>query len=389
MIKLKILKIMRNIKYIFGIAVVLLFVTACDNENPLEDLGGETGAFASWVSPPSGDLLTSDPSSAISWEFELIDGNNGNDVESVSVNVTDGTNSGTVATISSFSANDNGNQGASGSFDLNDIASALGVGISDIGEGDSFDFTIEVTKTDGSVWGQANSSIASGHSPANPFSRSTAIETVSLVSSSVDSTWVNANSVDTLFLEFANDFTSQLEVNPTITAISSEEAGLGTVGPINVIQDVNGVDSVYWVSYEPSGAAADTISFEITGASAFSSGYVMENDTVQMAYIVDNVNPSEETFGLVPVFDEEGNIVGIQFIGAFSETLGSVEIVADYDDSDDNDGDVGATPTGKTINFTLDWTEADGPVTFDIQVKDLAGNTLDLGSFGPIDENSF
>lgn len=371
-----------------------LLVVACDNTDPLEDLGGTSAAFASWVSAPSGDLLTSDPSSSISWEFELVDGTGGNDVASVEIRVSDGTNSGTLATITSFSENDNGLQGASGSFDLSDIAGALGVGVGTIGEGDDLDFSLAVEKSDGSVWGQANAGASSGYDPANPFTLTVATETVSLASSSVDSTYLNANSVDTVFLEFANDFTAVLTTNPTIVEIT-EQGSTGVIGAIQTIADSDGADSVYWFTYTPDATATtDTVSFQISAAEAV-AGFTMVTDTFKMAYFIDDVNPTvaENNSRLVRA-GASLDTTGYDFNYIFNEDIGSLTLMEDFvgvdDDGDgdidgaDADGDAVAIATsadGDTWEFFYEWTgSADGEVNLTIMVKDLAGNPLDLGT---------
>lgn len=365
---------MKKITYII---MACLLVVACDNTNPLEDLGGTKAAFASWVSAPSGDLLVSDPSSSVSWEFELIDGNNGNDVTSVAIDVSDGTNSGNLATISSFSANSNGVQGASGSFDLTDIAGALGVGVGTIGEDDSFDFTITVTKSDGTTWGQANAGAASGYDPANPFSMSTATETVGVTSLSTIDTYLNAGNVDTIYLEFANDFTVELAVQPTVTSISSEGNTDDAIGAVQVIADADGADSVYWVSYTPGAAAADTISIVVAGASAFSTGFVMTNDTTEMVYFIDNVDPTISANGSGEQFGTGGASIGYEFNLVASETIGWAVLSVDWTDAGTTDTSVKIDGDDTAVlNYMFDWALADGEVTLTMTVYDLAGNSV-------------
>lgn len=364
---------MKKITYMI---IACLFVVACDNTNPLEDLGGVQGAFASWVSAPSGDLLVSDPTSSVSWEFELIDGNSGNDVSSVAIDVTDGTNSGNLATISSFSANSNGIQGASGSFDLNDIATAIGVAVGTIGEAQDFDFTITVTKTDGTTWGQANAGASSGYNPANPFTLTTGTETVTVASLSTIDTYLNWANVDSILLEFS---TAELSVQPTISRISSEGNTDDAIGAVQVLTDADGADSVYWVTYTPGAAAADTISIVVSGASAFASGFVMTNDTTEMVYIIDNVNPTISANGSAEQFGTAGASIGYEFNLVASETIGWAVLDVDWTDAmtDDSMIRIEGDETD-VLNYTFDWTTADGEVTLTMTVYDLAGNSVGI-----------
>ncbi len=380
---------MKKITYII---VACLLIVACDNTNPLEDLGGEQAAFASWTTAPTGNLLTSDPSSSVSWEFELIDGNNGNDVTSVSIDISDGTNSGNLETVNSFSANEDGVQSASGSFNLNDIASTLGVGVGTIDEGDSFDFTVTVTKNDGSVWGQVNAGASSGYNPANPFSYSVAVETVSLVSISTIDTYLTSTNVDTIYLEFANDLTTQLAIDPVVTSISS---GGDVIGPVQKIQDVDGVDSVYWVSYTP-GPTTESISIVVSNASAYTSGgYVMTNDTTSALYFIDNTSPIVVENNSRLLRDGGLDTLGYSYSYIFNEILGSVSITEDVTGiDDDGDGDIDAADLdGDAITISVppsddllfeylyEWTgAADGEVTLTFTVTDRAGNASALGT---------
>ncbi|MEP1032722.1 hypothetical protein [Ekhidna sp.] len=365
---------MKKITYM--IMACLLFV-ACDNTNPLEDLGGAKAAFASWVSAPSGDLLVSDAASSVSWEFELIDGNGGNDVTSVAIDVTDGTNSGNLATVSSFSANSNGVQGASGSFSLTDIATALGVAVGTIGEGADFDFTITVTKSDGTTWGQANAGAASGYDPAVPFSMSTATETVSVASFATIDTYLNSGNVDTVFLEFANDFTSELSVQPTVTRISAGGNTDDAIGAVQVLTDASGADSVYYVSYTPGAAANDTINIVVAGASAFATGFVMTNDTTEMVYIIDNANPTIAANGSSEQFGTGGASLGYEFNLVASETIGWAVLDVDWVDVGTTDSTVKIDGDDTAVlNYMFDWAQADGAVTLTMTVYDLAGNSV-------------
>jgi hypothetical protein len=138
---------MKNLKYIYGLLVVL-FVTSCSTDqstfrNPaIHEL--ENGAFVRWEVVPASSFESVD---GFAISGKLLDANGNTSEYSLSVQATV---SGTSLTaedfysVSSFPADIN--------VTVADIASALGIEVSDINMGDFFQFYGKATRTDGTVF---------------------------------------------------------------------------------------------------------------------------------------------------------------------------------------------------------------------------------------------
>ncbi len=377
---------MKNILYIVFPVLVVVGLSGCDTAGGADDdifARGADAALASWVSAPSGDLTLSDPASALAWEVEFIDESNGSTVESFQIAISDGTNSGSIS-YSSFTANADGNQGVSGSISLNDIATAIGVTVASMSEEDEFTFAPTLTRG-GVVYPVGNAS--QFLNAVADFTGTIAVETTALTGSSVKNEYITGD--DTVFLEFANDFTTELLVNPTLAILSATGQVDYAVGAIGVKVDGDGDDSVYYAIVTPTAAAADTASVVVSAASAIATGFVMVNDTLDNVWIVDNAAPTQVFNNSFFSRDADMDTLGQQLNYVFSEELGSISILENFigiDDDEDgvtDEADEGTTITidldGTNLNYLYEWTgSADGDVDITITVEDLATNELSL-----------
>ncbi len=143
---------MKKLVYtLLGIAVAAAGVISCDTAGGIEDFndGVTNASLAVWVDTPFSDadtLSLLDPSNAIEFEIEFLDESNGSLVDAFQLEVSDGTNTAILISQTAFAANENGNQGFSGSFSLTDVVSALGTDLIDYVSGDEFDFTGNITR---------------------------------------------------------------------------------------------------------------------------------------------------------------------------------------------------------------------------------------------------
>jgi len=136
---------------ILGIAVAGVGVFSCDTAGQIDDFneGVTNASLAVWVDTPFSDsdsLSLVDPSSTVAFEVEFLDESNGSLVEAFSLDVSDGDNDGNLITLSTFSASENGNQGFSTEFSLNDVLAALGTSLSDYESEDEFSFSGSLTR---------------------------------------------------------------------------------------------------------------------------------------------------------------------------------------------------------------------------------------------------
>ncbi len=378
---------MKNILYIVFPVLVVVGLSGCDTAGGADDdifARGADAALASWVSAPSGDLILSDPTSALAWEVEFIDESNGSTVESFQIAISDGTNSGSIS-YSSFTANAEGNQGVSGSISLNDIASAIGVTVASMSEDDDFTFAPTLTRG-GVVYPVGNAS--QFLNAVADFSATIATETTSLTTSSVKNESIN--SADTLFLEFTNDFTTELLVDPTLTIVSATGQVDNAFGAVAALVDEDGDDSVYYAILTPTAAATDTISVTLSAASAIATGFAMVDTTLADIWIVDNAIPTATDNSSFVIGSGGGN-VGYGYNIALDENIGDATLTVDITGvDDDGDGDIdGADADGDAVSVTI----ADGSIdddvfnftytiasgtngTLTLTLEDLAGNAI-------------
>ena len=388
--------IMKKIINILLIVLIVAVMAACDDTAGGIDSfsNGTNGALASWVTSPDGDLILSNPDVGLAFEVEFIDENKGSTVEAWTFSVTDGDLAkGTVINQTSFSANSDGNQGFSGTITLADIASALGVTVASLEESDILTFSATLTRG-GVVYpvGVASQFLDAVQS----FEYTIATETTSLTSFTSKSTHLNAMSVDTIYLEFANDFTSELATKPTLSAISSG-GNTYTFGEVKALLDKKEKDSVYWATITPPASIAeqDMVDIVISAAAAV-AGFTMVNDTTSLVYIVDFIAPTVLEDGSSLKKGSGLDTLGHNFKYVFSEKIGSIKLTADVAGvDDDGDGNIDAADTdgdavettvetsGDILDYTYPWKgrKAEGEeVTLVLEVRDLAGNLLDVGT---------
>lgn len=359
-------------------------MVACDEEGTLENFQlGSTTAIAGWVSSPDGDLILSDPTSSLDFEIEFNDGGDGSSVDAVTMTVSDGTTTATILTQTSFTANADGVMGFSGSISLDDIATALGTTASSFDEGDEFDFDHTLTVNGVEI---PPGNAATFTNDVDAFGATIATETVSLASGEAEEGEAYVNNTDgvTIVLGFANDFTVELETLPTVEWLDYDGVNQGStgIGTVTAVQDEDGADSVYTFTYA-NAAATDTVSFVVSGASAFTSGFVMENDTLEDLFIVDNVAIPDPISVATASMDDET----LEITAYYLDTVTSGRVEVEYLDPDDGmvatlevSGVVTIAGSGSSVVITL--SESDLPEGVDgddvtgmtLIVEDQAGN---------------
>jgi len=133
------------------LAILAVGIVSCETAGQIDEFnaGITKASLAEWVEAPTDDDDTLDlsaPELEIDFEIQFLDESNGAEVEAFTIDITDGDNSGTFLNVTSFSANEDGNQGFNGSISLNAIVNALGTSLSDYSSGDEFDFSVSLTR---------------------------------------------------------------------------------------------------------------------------------------------------------------------------------------------------------------------------------------------------
>ncbi len=383
---------MKNYKKICVVCLMVIYLSGCDTAGGIDSfVSGDEAAIASWVSAPKGSLRLSNDTSSLSFEVEFLDGADGSSVEAYSLVAKDGsTNTGTIVTSTSFTTNKSGRFGLSESFDFRAIYTALGTTLADYTKGAKFTLTSLVT-VNGVVY---ESGLSNQLFKAATDVLTVPDEVVKIKSSSVNRSFSNTGRTDTVTLDITNDLKDSLTVLPIITRISAQGNTDDVVGQVQRALDKKGKDSVYWFTYKPGMATRDTISFLVSGASALSRGFVMKDETLNGVFIVDNIPPTVIGNASDFVRTPAGDRIGYRFNYLFSEDIGEIKITQDFlgvdDDKDkkidENTGTdkdavkVTSTFKGNLLDWTFDWVPADGQVTFTVEIEDVAGNTLDLGT---------
>lgn len=375
------------------IPALIVFLASCELAGSIDDENFATignAPIAAWIESAEGsdDLILSDITSSVEYEVEFIDTSNGSTVESFEMIVSDGENSGSLINMSTFSETSSGLMGFSGSFSLSDIFGVLGTSASDYAEEDTLSFSSTVT-SGGVVYPSGNSNTFS--TSINDFELYIPVETISLASFSFDSVYLNSNSAETITMAFENDFTSELVVIPTIERLSAQGRTDDVVGDVVAVAEEDSDDFTYTFNYNPGEVDYDTISFVVSGGSAFADGFVMASKSYSAVFFIDNVDPTEsfDNSGLVL---SGGDTVGYKMQIAFSEDIGSISIsenVVGVDDDEDGELDeedeftsIDATFSENILSYTYPWNGfSDGEVELTLMMKDLAGNILDYGTY--------
>ncbi len=359
----------KNINILLACLIVLGMV-ACDKDGGIDSdifKATESAALATWVTSPKTGIKLSNPTSTATFEVEFLDETDGSSVEAFTMTVTDKDDKTRVLlNQTTFSANTNGNKGFSGSISMNAIATALGTTVASYSEGDEFDFVSTITRG-GTVFPSGNSL-----SEVKNFTLTLPVETVG-VAVTIKKSILNANgtTVDMVFTESLNR-------HPSLTVIK----GGGRFSVVIPILDVKMKDSAYRTTYTP-GTVEEKVSFTITGASAFATGFEMAADTLKDAFTIDLTDP------MIVGNDSDTTATGGQrYILLLDEVIGSVTLKENFtgvdDDGDGDDDEVGegkkvdVTFTGAFFDFEYEWADGDGEVTLTLEVKDVAGNEVAL-----------
>ena len=174
-----------NKLHLFYLLVVLLGFTACEESDRIFPEFGDddvkTGAYARQTSDVSGifDFYNVE-NSAVSFDVEFYDVNEGRDVASYDwtatyINNSGGDNVGPVDVLSipssSFTVNDFGLPSTTVTFDLSEVLGSLGLGADDINGGDAIRFEATIVMNDGREFTRFNtgSNVISGASFRGTF----------------------------------------------------------------------------------------------------------------------------------------------------------------------------------------------------------------------------
>ena len=331
------------------------------------------GAIAKWTTSPKGNLQLSDPTSSLSYKVEFLDESGGATVEKFTFNISYKKVNGSIdVPSSSFSANDNGNQSFAGTISLNDIKSAIGGSVT-FSEGDAFTFSTTLTR------GGIVFPVGTVSSSASGFKKLISKETVSATMKEVKRKYVRNGRADSLFLNFANDFTNSVMVLPTLTYISTANSTEHSFEDVVRVTNTKGKDSLLVSKFNPGVTARDTVSIIINGASAFSSDFVMKPDTIKNAYIIDNVDPTVLSNNSVETRGAKNKILGHTFNLVLSETIGKVVISFDFEKDESKDGKITLEDVDSDVlNYNYVWDQDKGNVTLSVVIEDLSGNSVSL-----------
>lgn len=359
---------MKNIRNILIVGVLAMLVYSCERAGQFEDFdqGTTPAAVAAWVTSPTGNLTLSDPAAAITFEVEFI----GTQVDQFEMSVAFDNGTSEVSGVL-ITANVSGN--FSGSFSLNDIATALAIPVTDFAEEDEFEFNATVT-SNGITYPSSNANTREFDAVAG-FSETIIIETVTLEDNAISTDGViSSGQSDSVFLEFTSGLGAALATLPTITRTSVSGNDDDVIGEVQALLDEDGEIEKYFFLYTAGAAASDVISFQVANASAVSvDGFAMEQTDLPEVFTIDNVAPEAV----------QDATLGNRFLIVFSEELASATAVLDYADSDENDGPVSLdlSDDGVSLDYSFDWSAGDPNVTLTLTVEDLAGNTLTVGTY--------
>lgn len=143
---------------------------------------------------------------------------------------------------------------------------------------------------------------------------------------------LSVGDVDTVFLEF--DREDGFVVAPTVAQVSVIGAVDGDIGDLTQSADD---PEIYYFLYTAGSSAADTITFEISGAET-TAGFVMETQTLKNAYIIDNAPPTA-AIGPTRVSTDANRLISNVSVDLLFEPLGTdtvtfeIEAVAPFFDT--------------------------------------------------------
>lgn len=336
------------------VAVLAMLVWSCDRAGQFQDFneGTEPAAVAAWVTSPEGSLTLSDPDASVTFEVEFI----GTSVDQFEVSVADSTTSGVLIT-----AGVSGNY--SGSFSLNDIATALGTNVSDYVEGYGFEFSSTVS-SNGITYPSSNANTRQFDAVVD-FDEVILVETVKLDDNSIASDGIiSSGQSDTVFLEFTSDLGAVLATLPSITRTSVSGNTDDVIGEVQAMLDEDGEIVKHYFLYTAGAAGSDVINFQISDASAVSvDGFAMEQVDLAEVFTIDNMAPAVD-----------GNAsVGNRVLLVFNEDIASVSATLDSEAIE-----IEINEDGITLDYAY---SGSGAAVLSLTVEDLAGNTLNVGDF--------
>ena len=331
----------KHINKLFGI-IMLLVAVACSEELIVDEVIDDVSSGAVLRNlEETNSLDSADLNSTYSILLEAQDAASGNLLLEVRVNVgfTDNTraNIDTVTvtrfrTISAAQFNEpstttNGLPVARFTATLQELLSHVGVSVGDITVGDRFAIDFEMVLTDGRVFNLDNATndvtrtgffsffnaqFRYGAGIGDP--QRVVLDEISIADDN-ELGILSVGDVDTVFLEF--DREDAFVVDPTITAVSAIGAMDGDVG--DLIQSADDPE-IYYFLYTAGASAADTISFEITGAQTV-AGFTMADEELSNAYIIDNTPPAGAIGTTTVSADANGRLLNVS-IDLLFEPLG-------------------------------------------------------------------
>lgn len=393
----------KNIKIILLLSAITLW-QSCSEEKIVDDVldGFQNGAILRTISS-STDLDISDESSSFTITLEEQDPEGGALLKEVRVNVgfddntliivgddtTDISQSGSLfRTIaeSEFTTGDNNLPVTTVTITMGDMLDHLSFDIGDVALTDEFEIDFELELKDGRVFGIDNASGDITRSGTfsffnSQFSYNAEIKdpkrlAVAETSVKTSDRGLKDGTTDTVFVTFDR---AEINTLPTVTRISD----FGTAG--DVIGDwVQQEDELYYFLYE-AGTGDDTVSFELSGGFDV-AGFVMDTETIENAYVIDNTSPTPVTGGL-DINIEGGNIAAILVTFDFGEVMASDSITYEITSPDFDNITIKNAVTEGVTTTDLKFTPLDGGdplpqdnISFNVAItgaKDLPGNEVD------------
>ncbi len=135
---------------------------------------------------------------------------------------------------------------------------------------------------------------------------------------------LSTGQADTVFVTFSlnNDpttpFSGNFITNPLVSQVSAVSATGGDLGTIGTLTQKNG--GSYYFLYTAGTVAQDTIDFVVSGGEAI-TGFVMKDDTLSGAYIIDNTPPAAMIGATRLSIDASNNIASVS-VDLMYEPLG-------------------------------------------------------------------
>ncbi|MGB3463647.1 MAG: hypothetical protein WBA74_00180 [Cyclobacteriaceae bacterium] len=377
---------MKNILYI-AVVFLTIGIIGCDSTTRIEELNelGDPGAIPALIGSLDTLYKLSDvANSGATFDVEFIDGDNGNSVASYNWFVSYKESPVvSVASFTSFTANENGNQSINGTLAFQDALDALNLTAGDMAEGDTLFYTATVVLNDGTVFTDANGGVT--YNELFDFSAIIDTETVVLTDATVSGAFLRNGQSGTISLVFDEDIVTV----PTITRISAGGNTDDVVGTPVITDDA---DSVVF-SYTAGASASDVATFVVSGAEAV-AGFPSVSDTLEIKITTDNVTPTALLSSIeADVDNATDSIESVTVAFNFAEVV-TEEFTFDVTSASFDSQSITVDPDedSETVSFTFTPMIGTSKIlrqqlTFDVAISggtDLAGNAINTTITGVI-----